>query len=395
MKKRVLAFLLCAVMALSVCACGGDKGTDSANNGKPSSEVEQPTVKNLVSYDDLSIILKGDYEIKEETIENGFISLIFGAGAELVEVKDRDVVQAGDIVLTAFSGTPNEELAKTLTEKELTTMQGNMSTAKDSPALIDVSKNGTFDKTTGSVSGSYISGKWGKFSDGLIGAKIGEPKKSEVTFPDPYSGDKKLSGQKAIFTFTVEKIYTKPTSKTITDEQVKKYLEKEYKLTTVADALAYVKEQITVQAVQSYLYNKCEVTIPTEYLDARLREYEEYFKDLSGAGDDLETWLKTYYGTTLAEARADWAEGLKSQIKIEAIYAAVVKAKSLTLDEEAHKEYIKEVLSASSGQFVIEEEIYQYVGAGVEEAGKAYMLNESAVLEHIKEVYQASIAEKK
>ena len=94
MKKRVLAFLLCAVMALSVCACGGKEDTGSANNGKPSSEVEQPTVKNLVSYDDLTLVLKGDYEITDEMIENGFISLIFGAGAELVEVKDRDVVSS-------------------------------------------------------------------------------------------------------------------------------------------------------------------------------------------------------------------------------------------------------------------------------------------------------------
>ena len=395
MKKRVLALLLCAVMALSVCACGDDNGGGSANKGKPSSEVEQPSIKNLVSYDDLTVVLKGDYEINDKVISNAFTSLIYGAGAELIEVKDRNVVQAGDIVLTAFSGTPNEELAKTLTEKELETMQGNMSTAKDTPALIDVSNNGVFDEKTGQLTGSYISGKWGKFTDGLIGAKIGEPKSSEVTFPDPYNSDKRLSGQKATFTFTVEKIYTQLTLDTITDAQVKELLEKEYKLTTVKDAVNYVKEQLTVQALQSYVYNKCEVTIPSEYLDARLREYEAYFTELTGAGDKLETWLKTYYGVTLTEARADWAEGLKNQIKIEVIYEEIVKGKNLKLDEEGHAEYMEELLDADNSQFDYEEDVYMYVGAGVEDKGKAYMLNETAVLEHFKSIYQASIAETK
>ena len=56
---------------------------------------------------------------------------------------------------------------------------------------------------------------------------------------------------------------------------------------------------------------------------------------------------------------------------------------------------MKEILDQKDSPFIDEEEIYQYVGSGAADPGKAYMLNEGVVLEHFKSIYDASIAETK
>ncbi len=393
MRKRLLAALLCAAMVFSVSACGGN-GDDTESESE-NVKVDPPTVTSLATFDDIKSILVDDYEITDEIIENGFSNLLFGAGGGLVEVTDRDVVQAGDIVLTGFAGAPNDELAATLTEDELKEMKSNMSTTEGYEQLIDVSNNGSIDESTGELAGSYISGDWGKFSDGLIGAKVGEEKSHEVTFPNPYASDTRLSGQNATFTFTVEKIYVKVTLDTITDEEIKEYLEEDYEITNKEEAIAYVRKALSYSAIIDYVLSESEVNIPENYLDWRADEYIEYTNDLYTTvyGISFETFLSTYYGQTLEEAKADVMEWMKeSVIPYEVIYSEYVTSKDLELDEDGLQEMIDELLTEYKAYYSSADDIYMEYGCGNVEAGKAYILNKTAFDEYFESLYDASIA---
>ena len=98
MKKRFLAVLLCAVMALSLGACGDSNSNDTQKDNDKN--VKQPSITKLAEYKDFSAVLKGNYEVTDEKINAYFSNVVYSAGIGLVEVKDRDTVQKGDIVKT-------------------------------------------------------------------------------------------------------------------------------------------------------------------------------------------------------------------------------------------------------------------------------------------------------
>ena len=55
-------------------------------------------------------------------------------------------------------------------------------------------------------------------------------------------------------------------------------------------------------------------------------DYVAYFEEkYCSEGLSIETLLSYYYGVTLEEARKTWKEGLSSQLKVEAIFAQIVK----------------------------------------------------------------------
>ena len=104
-----------------------------------------------------------------------FKDVLYNAGIGLVEVTDRNVVQAGDIVKTDYTGY--------LDGKAFSGGSTISANGTSNPAWIDVTNNCGIDNATGDATGYFIDG----FSAGLIGAKIGEPKRADVTFPDKYS----------------------------------------------------------------------------------------------------------------------------------------------------------------------------------------------------------------
>ena len=193
MKKRLLAVLLCATMAISVAACGQSdtKNTENVQNTESTENSEnlqndgaenasQPVVTTLADYSDMSVVLSGNYAITDEVLDSYFASVVADAGVGLVKVTDRDTVQAGDIVSTDYTGYVN---GLKFENGSTVDSEGN-----SNPQLIDVSNNCGYDESTGSSSGGFIDG----FSDGLLGAKIGEPADGDVVFPETYDKDTTL-----------------------------------------------------------------------------------------------------------------------------------------------------------------------------------------------------------
>lgn len=370
MKKRLLAVLLSAVMALSLGACGdsGEENSEKENN----KEVKQPSVTTLAEYKDFASILTGDYEVTDEKVKEYFKDVVYAEGIGLVEVTDRDTVQEGDIVKTDYKGLLNGEA-----------FTGG--TASDQ--WIDVSNNCGVDTSTGDSSGGFIDG----FTDGLVGAKVGETKSHNVKFPDNY-GNEDLNGKETTFEFTVKGIYTDLTPETITDAMVAEHFAENYEVSTVAEFMELLKKDLSYNFVINYVIEKSTFDISEDYLNLRVEEYQNLFTELYCTDLDIETVLAYYYGTTLENAKVQWASAVQSQIKAELVFAAIAKDAGLELDENVLKEYVNTITTTASEAensfYAKEENVYKMLGVGNIEAGKTYYISQAAVRDYFMENYK-------
>lgn len=361
MKKKLLAGFLCMAIALSVCACGNAKSAE-----------DTPVVTEMASYDDLNEVLSGEYVITEEIVGVYFSEVLYDAGVGIVEVTDRTTVQDGDIVKVDYTG-----------YKDGVAFDGGAATNQ----WIDVTNNCSIDTSSGTSAGSYID----RFTDGLIGAKVGEKTESDVTFPEEYHSED-LAGQPAVFEFTVHAIYAPVTMENITDEFVAENLSKIYEVNTVDEFMTFLKEELAYNFTMNYLIQNSTYEIPESYLDARLADYQKYFEELYCGEVGLEDYL-AYYGYTLEAMQVEWKTALESQIKSELIFANVVEEQNLKLDEKGHEEYVQKIIAVNSSYFPDAESIHKYAGAGDAVAGEEYLKTQTAVRDYMLEKYRNTVAE--
>jgi len=360
MKKKLLAMFLCVTVVLSFGACGNSNTNDT------------PSVTQMASYEDLNEVLSGDYVITEEILGMYFKEVLYDSGMGVVEVTDRDTVQEGDIVLTDYKG-----------YKDGVAFEGGTAANQ----WIDVSNNCGIDTSSGTSTGGYIDG----FTDGLIGAKLEQAVRGAVTFPEEYhSAD--LAGQPAEFEFMVHKIYTPVTMENITDEFVAENLSKTYEVTTVADFMKFLEEELAYNFTMNYLISNSTFEIPETYVDNRLESYQTYFEKLYCGETSLEDYL-AYYGYTLEEMQEEWKISLESQIKAELVFAKVVEEQNLELDEAGHEEYVQKIVAVNSSYFPDEDSVHKYAGAGDAKAGEKYLKTQTAVREYMLEKYRNTVAE--
>ena len=368
MKKRILAALLAAAMMVSLCACGNGDGDSQGTGDK--TPATPPSITSLAAFDDLDTILKDkDYEVTEEDVIDYFVSMLCAQGAGLIEIKDRDTVQKGDIVQVDYVGYLNDKAFD--------------NGAADNQ-IVDVSKNCLFGEYTGEYGSTFIE----KFTDGLIGAKKKETVKHNVTFPEKYS-DKDLAGKETTFEFHVDRIYIKATPDNVTDDYVKKYMEKQG-FTTVEGLLQDCREQLVAKAVLNYVISESKVEVSEAYLNERLETYEEGLVEASGAAS-IEEVVSNYYGSTLSAVRPYWLSYIKSRVITEVVFSEMVKSKNLTVDETKLQEYVDDVLAVNSS-FEDADEIYFEFGYGDLEKGKECLGNQITISDYIIEKYNASQA---
>ena len=378
MKKRLLAIILCATMAFSFCACG-DSNTDDTekNNDSQSQDVKQPTIKELADYSDMSVVLSGKYAITDDVIKVYFSNVLYDAGVGVIKVTDRDTVQAGDIVKTDYTGYVNGQ--------KFSGGSTIGADGKSNPQWIDVSNNCGIDVTTGSSSGGFIDG----FTDGLIGAKIGVPTDSNITFPESYDRDTELedgsslnlANQPVVFQFVVSEIYEVVTPENITDAFVAENLSKVYEVNTVAEFMAFLEKELAYNYTINYVMENSTFDIPEEYLYARLEDYQTYFEETYCPEMGLSNYL-AQYGYTVDQMQVEWLSTIKNQIQAELVFAAMVEKESLKVDEEGHNAYIQKIMSANGTYFPDADSVHKYAGAGNADAGEGYMMNQTAVRDY-------------
>lgn len=369
MKKRMIALLLCmtTIFAMTGCGNGSPKGTESATestaqetyNGPSSAQMDidlSKQVTKLADYKGIDVTITGDYDVTDEQVNERTLALLNYRGVKGAEVTDRDTVQDGDLVLVDYTGYHNNEA-----------FDGGAAT----DVMIDVSNNCEATQQTG-----YIDG----FSDGLIGAKVGEETSSDVKFPDEYSNNPDLAGEMTTFKFKVKGIYKALTLDDLTDAQVKENFS-DAQIETKEDLLKNVrammesqasssKSQDTVNKVQTYMLDNSEVTIPDEYLEARLAEYQaQYTRDNVGDTQTLEEYLQAN-NTTLADMQKTWKTNLEKQIKLEFIFDRIAELEGLEIDQDKYEQFIDYIISSGNSELSTEDAIYDYYGNGNKEDGK-------------------------
>lgn len=369
MKKRMIALLLCmtTVFAMTGCGNGSQKGTEAATessvqetyNGPSSAQMDidlSKQVTKLADYKGIDVTITGDYDVTDEQVNERTLALLNYRGVKGAKVTDRDTVQDGDLVLVDYTGYHNNEA-----------FDGGSAT----DVMIDVSNNCEATQQTG-----YIDG----FSDGLIGAKVGEETSSDVKFPDEYSNNPDLAGEMTTFKFKVKGIYKALTLDDLTDAQVKKNFS-DAQIETKEDLIKNVrammesqassnKSQDTVNKVQTYMLDNSEVTIPDEYLEARLAEYQaQYTRDNVGDTQTLEEYLQAN-NTTLADMQKTWKTNLEKQIKLEFIFDRIAELEGLEIDQDKYEQFIDYIISSGNSELSTEDAIYDYYGNGNKEDGK-------------------------
>ncbi|MGN1083916.1 MAG: trigger factor, partial [Lachnospiraceae bacterium] len=321
MRKKILATLVCAAMGLAMCACSRTTPTDS----------EIPTPQGVTP----------DATVTTSPTETG------GDTAEEVPITNYEDCVAVTKLAKDYIGIPVEKVTDAeleayilevleenmlLEEKDGTVENGDVANIDFTGYLDNEPFEGGsdvgFDLEIGS--GQFIEG----FEEGLVGAKKGETRSLELTFPEDYRNNPDMAGKAVVFEVKVNAIcrYVLPE---LTDEFIKELTSEEY--TTVQAfkeySLGLLTEEKEYLAVMDYLVENTEFAELNEaYIQASLDSMKSYYELYAQMfGVDLETFF-LYSG--IPDSKAFWTE-MESQMRRaeqeRIVLYCVAKAEGITL----------------------------------------------------------------
>lgn len=347
MRKKILTAVLCVAMGLAVCACntatpsgsdlptpqGTDKrltpgitvttaptGTeDGENSGIPITDYEDYVALTKLAKDYVGLPVE---KVSEAELE-AYIQEVLER-SKWLEERDR-AVQNGDTANIDFTGYLDGE---------------PFDGGSDTGVNLEIGSR------------SFIDG----FEEGLIGAKKGETRSLELTFPEVYSRNPDMAGKTVVFEVKVNSVseYVLPE---LTDDFVKELTAEEY--TTVQAfkeyATALLTEEKQYLAVIDYLVENSEFSrLNEEYIQASLdsmKSYYEMYAMMSGV--DLESFMQM---AGVPDSNAFWADMEAEMRRLEEeriVLYCVAKAEGITLTEEEFTKYATEI--AENYELTLEE----------------------------------------
>lgn len=190
-------------------------------------------------------------------------------------------------------------------------------------------------------SGQFIPG----FEDQLIGAKIGEEKEINVTFPEEYHAEE-LKGKPAVFKVTVKSIQQKELPELNDDfakdvsefdtfdeykQDVKAKLDKANADKTAAEFEGNVIKVVTDAA---------KVDIPQGMIDAKIEDLiRDFGYRLSSQGLSLDQYMK-YTGATVDTFKEQFKDQAEEQVKTALVLGEIAKKENIEVtDEDVENEF--------------------------------------------------------
>ena len=284
-------------------------------------------------------------QIDIETLEDGK-DLVFKA-----TVTPRPEVKLGE-----YKGLKVEKNVEAVTdedvEKQLKTFQDRQGKMVDAPEGSEV-KDGDFTTLDfeGFVDGEAFEGGKGQdyplqigsgsfipgFEDQLIGAKIGEEKEVNVTFPEEYHA-KELAGKAAMFKCTIRSIKQKELP-AMDDELAKKVS----KFETLEELKADVRKNLEENAARKaendqksaaieMATNNITVDIPAVMIDNRVEGMiREMAMRLEQQGMSFDAYLQ-YAGTDINKIREDYRETAEKNVRTDLMLEEVAKAEDIKVE---------------------------------------------------------------
>ena len=198
-----------------------------------------------------------------------------------------------------------------------------------------------YDLTLGS--GTFIDG----FEDQIIGHKPGETFDVNVTFPDGYSDSTdangnavKLSGQKAVFTVTLNYI-SESVLPELTDSRVASTFGTSNNIYTVEALRAYYQDQLytsnlNTAVMDDLLENSTFKSIPQQVMDYQVNQCLNYYSTLAGYyGYDLDGLVQNLLGYENTDAMlAHLESNLEDYSKEALLYQAVAESLDIAPTQE-------------------------------------------------------------
>ena len=187
-------------------------------------------------------------------------------------------------------------------------------------------------------SGQFIPG----FEDQLIGAKIGEEKEINVTFPEEYHAEE-LKGKPAVFKVTVKSIQQKELPE-LNDDFAKDVSEfdtfEEYKQDVKAkldkanaDKTAAEFEGNVIKVVT----DAAKVDIPQCMIDAKIEDLiRDFGYRLSSQGLSLDQYMK-YTGATVDTFKEQFKDQAAEQVKTALVLGEIAKKENIEVTDEVWK----------------------------------------------------------
>ena len=284
-------------------------------------------------------------QIDIETLEDGK-DLVFKA-----TVTPRPEVKLGE-----YKGLKVEKNVEAVTdedvEKQLKTFQDRQGKMVDAPEGSEV-KDGDFTTLDfeGFVDGEAFEGGKGQdyplqigsgsfipgFEDQLIGAKIGEEKEVNVTFPEEYHA-KELAGKAATFKCTIRSIKQKELP-AMDDELAKKVS----KFETLEELKADVRKNLEENAARKaendqkaaaidMATSNITVDIPAVMIDNRVEGMiREMAMRLEQQGMSFDAYLQ-YAGTDINKIREDYRETAEKNVRTDLMLEEVAKAEDIKVE---------------------------------------------------------------
>lgn len=258
---------------------------------------------------------KAEYTVSDEDVD-AEINAMREKAARVVSKED-SAIENGDIAVIDFEGFVDE-------------------------VAFEGGKGEDFDLTIGS--GTFIPG----FEDQLVGAKAGEEKDVNVTFPEDYRVEE-LAGKPAVFKVLVKAVKVKEVPE-LNDEFAKDSSEFE----TLADLKADIKKKLeeanAEKAKREYedelikkVTENAEVDIPDvmieKEVDFMVRDLE---MKLKYQGLNIEKYLELL-GMTMDKLRSDFRETASVRVKTNLVITSIAKAENVEVTEDEIKARAEEI----------------------------------------------------
>lgn len=334
MKKLVKAGL-CGVAAamLMTAGCSDKAAENETTQGASTAEAEAAETEaaetEAEEYVAESSVTLGEYkgiavtvpkvEVTDEEL-NAQIEYLLTANGEYVPVDD--AAELEDIVNIDYKGLLNSE------EFEGGTAEG-------------------FDLTLGS--GDFIEG----FEDGLVGAKKGEKRSLNLTFPEVYTEE--LAGKDVVFEVTVNEVKRLEVPE-LTDAFVaEKYADyagnveelKQFLYDGMLKQEQYVSDGQRDALILQNIIDASEIVCATKEIDdAYTQQLNSYTVMLSANGIDMATYA-SMYGMTEDEFKAQIRESAKEMAKQEVVLKEIAKLENITVSDADKEQLAKDYGSES------------------------------------------------
>lgn len=333
--KKVYAVVMAMAMTASLLAgCGSSSDSSAEASTEASTEAEETKTYADDAY--LSNITASDYvelpdyseipvevadpreDVTDEAVETQIETNLTNAQS-LTEVTDRDVAESGDVANIDYVGKLDGE-------------------------AFDGGTASGYDLELGS--GTFIDG----FEDGVIGMKVGETKTLTLTFPEDY-GNSDLAGKETTFDVTLNSIQAVQTPE-LTDEWVAGLGLDD--VTTVDEYRAYIKNQLTESAEETYHNNvqnaAAEYVLsnstwkqdpPTAMVDRLYDESVSYYQTMASYYSmDYDTMLG-YMGITDEDIRTEAEDTARQYICMQAL----ADAEGLNLEGDDYDNAVADLAS--------------------------------------------------